>query len=69
MIRKIIRVDSETVFINVPKHYVGKMLEIIAFTKNEEIIYNDLTRQKATFKALSLDTRDFKFDREEANER
>jgi hypothetical protein len=69
MIRKIIRVDSETVFINVPEHYVGKMLEIIAFTKDEEIIYNDLTRQKATFKALSLDTRDFKFDREEANER
>ena len=69
MIRKILKVNSDTVLLPVPPNYMGKILEIIAFTKDEE---NDKTVSKheaATFKALSLDTRGFKFNRDEANER
>jgi len=69
MIRKILKVNSDTVSISVPKNYVGKILEIIAFTKDEEQDKDILQDQKATFNALSLDTRGFKFNREEANER
>lgn len=69
MIRKILKVDSDIVSISVPKNYMGKILEIIAFTKDEEQDKDISQVQKATFNALSLDTRGFKFNREEANER
>lgn len=69
MIRKILKVNSDTVSIGVPKNYIGKMLEIIAFTKDEEMNKEGLRYRTATFKALSLDTRGFKFNRDEANER
>lgn len=69
MIRKILKVDSDTVSITVPKSYIGKILEIIAFSKDEEANKGTVNTGKATFNALSLDTRGFKFDRDEANER
>ena len=69
MIRKILKVNSDTVSIAVPKDYLGKMLEIIAFTKDEELNKDGLQYGSATFNALSLDTKGFKFNRDEANER
>lgn len=69
MIRKILKVNSDIVSIDVPKNYIGKMLEIIAFTKDEELDKVSFRRRTATFDALSLDTRGFKFNRDEANER
>lgn len=69
MIRKILKVDSDTVSITVPPNYIGKILEIIAFSKDEETGKGNISKEKATFNALSLDTRGFKFDRNEANER
>lgn len=37
MIRTIITPDSQTVFFNIPKDYIGKELEVIAFARDEEI--------------------------------
>ncbi|MBC7411854.1 MAG: hypothetical protein H7331_05300 [Bacteroidia bacterium] len=68
MIRTIITPNTQTVFFDVPKEYVGKELEIIAFTKNDYL--NTTTHQKqVSFSALSIDTKGFKFDRDEANDR
>ncbi len=69
MIRKILKVNSETVSISVPKNYIGKILVISAFAKDEEHDKETGGQRMATFNALSLDTRGFKFDRDEANER
>ena len=69
MIRKILKVNSDIVSIGVPKNYIGKILEIIAFTKDEELNKTGFQNRTATFDALSLDTRGFKFNRDEANER
>ena len=54
----------------VPENYIGKEVEVIAFSKREvmEEQYVD-NAKKATFDALSIDTLDFKFNRDEANER
>jgi hypothetical protein len=69
MIRKILTVDSDTISIAVPSRYMGKVLEIIAFSEDESQNREPLKKRSATFNALSLDTKGFKFNRDEANER
>lgn len=69
MIRKILKVESETISISIPKSYLGKMLEIIAFSKDEGLTREISEKKKPTFNALSLNTVCFKFNRDEANER
>jgi hypothetical protein len=69
MIRTIITPSSEKVYFDVPKDYIGKELEVIAFTKNEYLNNNNLTQKQVTFNAIAIDTIGYKFDRNEANER
>jgi len=69
MIRKILTVDSDTISISVPSSYMGKVLEVIAFSEEESQSREHLKKHTATFKALALDTKGFKFNRDEANER
>ena len=72
MIRTVIVPDKQEVNISllVPENYIGKEVEVIAFSKREvtEEGQSENTR-KPTFNALSIDTRGFKFNRDEANER
>ena len=70
MIRTIVTPETQTVTFNVPQYYIGKELEVIAFTTNEGLTsYNKAISKTASFSALSIDTKSFKFDRNEANER
>jgi len=69
MIRTVIVPNTQTVTFDIPKDYVGKELEVIAFTKNEGIEAKELPKKEVSFTAISLDTINFKFNREEANER
>jgi len=69
MVRTTITPSTQTVVFDIPKDYVGKELEVIAFAKNEGSQTKDLSTKKVSFDALSIDTKNFKFDREEANER
>lgn len=62
MIRKILTVDSDTISIAVPSSYMGKVLEIIAFSEEEGQNREPLKKHAATFKALALDTKGFKFN-------
>ncbi len=54
---------------SVPESYIGKEMEVIAFSKKEGLETNDLKEKKVTFSALSIDTKGYKFNRDEANER
>ncbi|MEO6850922.1 MAG: hypothetical protein ABI203_01385 [Mucilaginibacter sp.] len=69
MIRTVIIPDSDTVSISVPKDYIGKVLEIIAFTKDEGMDSNIVSKKEASFTILHTNVKDYKFNRDEANER
>lgn len=53
----------------VPKDYIGKEVEVIAFTQNEGLQGKEVAKKQVSFTALSIDTKGFKFNRDEANER
>ena len=69
MIRTVLIPDSDTVSISVPKDYIGKVLEVIAFTKDEALNKDTTAKKAATFTVLHTDVKDYRFNRDEANER
>ena len=69
MIRALLTPNSETISFTIPEYYIGKELEVIAFSKNEGFESKEFSKKQVTFNALSIDTKIFKFSRDEANER
>lgn len=75
MYRQIITPDNTKFTITFPQEFIGKEVEVIAFTLKEatqEIKAADTAREEAlTFLKNSkrIDLSNFKFDRDEANER
>lgn len=69
MIRTTIRPNQQVISFQIPQDYVGKEIEIIAFAKEEGKQRSEEVQKAPTFNAISLDTRGFKFNRDEANER
>lgn len=68
MIRTILIPDTQIVTFNIPEDYIGKEVEVIAFAKNEGIDTKELSKKQVSFDAVSIDTKNFRFDRNEANE-
>ncbi|MDR3236401.1 MAG: hypothetical protein LBT48_06745 [Prevotellaceae bacterium] len=68
MIRTIFIPNNDNIVFPIPKDYVGKELEIIVFP-TEEVSSKPSSSKEVTFNAISIDTRKYKFDREEANAR
>ncbi len=68
MVRTVITPEDRDILIRVPEDYIGKQVEVIAFTLDEN---SNLTQLKkhVSFTALKLNTIGYKFNREEANER
>jgi translation initiation factor RLI1 len=69
MIRTIIKAKKNYLTISLPNEYVGQQLEVIAFMLEDESENPEKEKKQVTFDAVSLDTKGFKFNREEANER
>ncbi len=73
MYRKIIDVvNEENLFIQLPKEYLNKQVEVIAFEvekTNEKIDKKKFEEAMAFFSTLNVDMSNFKFNRDEANER
>jgi hypothetical protein len=69
MIRTIVIPDKQTISFRIPEDYIGKQIEVIAFAKDEGLGKEVNSKKKVTFNALSIDTRGYKFNRDEANER
>lgn len=68
MIRTTIIPDEKTISFSIPETYIGKQIEIIAFEKDEGM--NEISQKKlVSFKAVSIDTKSYVFNRDEANER
>ncbi len=69
MIRKVITADKNILSLPLPENFIGKQVEVIAFTLDEPVKQNKKPSAKDVFKALKLDTKGYKFDRDEANSR
>ena len=69
MVRTTIIPHSQTVILEIPKEYIGKEVEVIAFAKESNSERDEPTGKKVSFDAISIDTKGYKFDRNEANER
>ena len=70
MIRTVITPDKNLLSFNIPDKYIGRKMEVIAFAvdeSSEDIIYTN--KNSKSFAAIRLNTRGFKFNRDEANER
>jgi len=69
MIRTIVTPDKESISFDIPKNYVGKQIEVIAFAKDEGINKELHAGKSVSFTVLHVDTKNYKFNRDEANER
>lgn len=73
MYRKIIKAEKEDdLNIQLPKEYLNKEVEVIAFEveeRNDAIKRKEIEEAIAFFRSVSVDMSDFKFNRDEANER
>jgi len=68
MIRTVFTPQNGNFVFPIPTEYIGKELEMIIFP-TDKILSKPLPRKKITFNAISIDTRQYKFNREEANAR
>ena len=67
MIREVVVPNKNIVSVSVPDEYIGKHVEVIAFTLDEG---GHVTgRTKPSFDAIKIDTLNYRFNRDEANER
>ncbi len=67
-IREIIIPKSNKLELNIPDNFIGKTIEVIAFEIEDNIQTENVLKEK-TFNAIKLNLSEFKFNREEANER
>ena len=71
MIKKIIKSNNNTLTFRIPDRYVGKQIEIIAYevTEASENINEPENPKEKKFNTIKLKTKEFNFNRDEANER
>ena len=68
MIRTIITADKNNLTLSLPDNFLGKQVEVIVFIIEEAKDQAAGLKKPKTFSAVQLDTRGFKFNRDEANE-
>ncbi|MDN3583113.1 hypothetical protein [Mucilaginibacter flavus] len=76
MIRTILKSDKNNLILNLPDELVGKMIEVIAFSIEEDnTILNSASSKETRIKELAIKLKPFtfnsggyKFDRDEAND-
>lgn len=68
MIRTVVKTNNNTLSFSIPDKYIGKELEVIAFTRDEGFEENK-AKKEVSFTVLHTDVKNYKFSRDEANER
>jgi len=73
MLREIVIPHSENYNVKIPPEYIDREVEILVLpmdtSKSKDNMSNDLLKNKKKLTAISIDTKNFKFNRNEANER
>ena len=68
MIRAKVKANSKTLILSIPDKYVGKKLEVIAFSQDEIFDFRMADKEVAST-VLQMVDKNYKFNRDEANER
>lgn len=68
MIRRIVKLDGNTLILTLPEAYEGKEIEVIAFAV-EEISEVSLHPKDKKITVIDVMNKDYKFSREELHER
>ena len=68
MIRTVLIPQKSSFIFAIPTEYIGKEVEVTIVPRGEDVS-KSLTQKKVSFDAVSIDTRQYKFSREEANAR
>jgi hypothetical protein len=70
MIRTVVTSNNNILTVPIPDKYIGRQIEVIAFAVDEPLDDVIIARKdKKTFTAVKLNTKGYKFNRDEANER
>ena len=69
MVRTLITPQKDEISIRLPENYVGKEVEIIVFTTDDGDEQRIINKKNIPFIVLPVKEKDFKFNRDEANER
>jgi hypothetical protein len=69
MIRTLVTPDKSVVSFDIPEEYIGKKMEVIAFTLEEGMPNYERISKKVNFTVLKTNQKSYQFNREEANER
>ncbi len=67
MIRQIKKVVEKQIILELPDEYLGQEIEVLVFPISETV--ESKSSDKKVFSAIEIQTKDFQFDRNEANER
>lgn len=68
MIRTVLTAHKQVLSFPIPSEYIGKQIEVIAFTIDEPV-KTLLSRKRRTFTTIKINATNFKFNRDELNER
>ncbi|MDX1939303.1 MAG: hypothetical protein SFU99_02060 [Saprospiraceae bacterium] len=68
MIRTILTVENNVIQVPVPEEYIGRQVEIILFSLDEATT-TPAAPGNRTFTTIKVNAHDFKFNRDELNER
>ncbi|MBI4647520.1 MAG: hypothetical protein HY738_13260 [Bacteroidia bacterium] len=76
MYRQVFIPNDTSLLLQIPAYFIGKKVEVIAFPIEEETVkcpppkktYRDKEIEKF-YRSINIDTKNYQFDREEANER
>jgi len=69
MIRTLVTPDKNVVSFDIPEEYIGKKIEVIAFTLEEGMPNYERISKKVNFTVLKTNQKSYQFNRDEANER
>lgn len=69
MVKTSFTAHHQQFLLHLPKSFVGKRVEILAYTQEEIIKENQSENPGFNFNTMKVSTKGFKFNREEANER
>ena len=67
-IREIVVPENNKIELTIPDNFIGKRIEVLAF-EIEESTAESQKKSKRAFKVINVRVDDYKFNREEANER
>jgi hypothetical protein len=69
MVKTSFTAHNQKFTLNLPKSFLGKRVEVIAYTQEEVLKEHQQINLEINFNTMKVNTKGFQFNRDEANER